>query len=266
MKNLLKSHVLAIFLIFSAAYESPAQALLYQESKDTVVTSVVEKAKVADLPEGNNKRFLHRGVLPSTFLIAAGIYTMKDRGFFSSYDLFDYRTKTFPNFSTNADDFAMLAPLVGLYSINLISEASRHNIPRQTLLLISSGLITSALVWPTKVWTGVERPNGERHAFPSGHTAYAFTIATFMDKEFRHKYPWVSVASYTIAGGTGILRVLNNKHWLSDILAGAGVGILSVNTVYWLHGKISRGKGKRTSFTPFILPTGQSGMTVTIKL
>lgn len=207
--------------------------------------------------EGYNKRYLLRAVLPSTALIVAGISTLEGRGLFSSNDLFDYRTRTFPNFSTNADDFAMLAPLVGLYGFSIVSSQNRHELGRQTLLLVGSGVLTTALVVPTKLLTDMERPNGKPHAFPSGHTAYAFTIATFMDKEFRHKSPWISVASYTIAGATGVVRVLNNAHWMSDVLAGAGVGIVSVNTVYWLHAKFAKDKGLNAMVMPLVLPTGK---------
>ncbi|WP_245842307.1 phosphatase PAP2 family protein [Pontibacter ummariensis] len=205
-------------------------------------------------------------MIPSVALIGAGIYTIGGRGILSSRDVFDYRTKAFPEFATDADDFAMLAPLVGLYGFNLISSQNRHELGRQTLLLVSAGALTSALVWPTKKLTDIERPNEKPYAFPSGHTAYAFTIATFMDKEFRHKSPWVSVASYGIAGATGVLRVLNNAHWMSDVLAGAGVGILSVNTVYWIHAKLTEGGGLNTAtVVPIMLPTGHMGMAVAIQ-
>ena len=224
---------------------------------DSVLPGQEEPFTDAQRLEGYNRRFLLRAVLPSTALMIAGITTLEGRGLFSSNDLFDYRTKTFPNFSTNADDFVMLAPLVGLYGYNIISSQNRHELGRQTLLLVGSGVLTTALVVPTKLLTDMERPNGKPHAFPSGHTAYAFTIATFMDKEFRHKSPWISVASYTIAGATGVVRVLNNAHWMSDVLAGAGVGIVSVNTVYWLHAKFAKDKGLNAMVMPLVLPTGK---------
>ncbi|MCC9168796.1 phosphatase PAP2 family protein [Pontibacter harenae] len=228
---------------------------------DTVLPGQKKPFTESQRLEGDNSRFLKRAVIPSAALIGLGISTIGGRGILSSNDVFDYRTKTFPNFATNADDFAMLAPLVGLYGFNLISSQNRHELPRQTLLLASAGVLTSAMVWPTKKITDIDRPNGKSYAFPSGHTAYAFTIATFMDKEFRHKSPWVSVASYSIAGATGALRVLNNAHWMSDVLAGAGVGILSVNTVYWIHAKLTQGGGLNTAtIVPVMLPGGNIGM------
>ena len=231
---------------------------------DTVLPGQKKPFTESQRLEGDNKRFLLRAVVPSVVLIGAGIYTIQDRGVISSFDARDARNKVLPEFATNADDFLMLGPLVGLYGFNIISSQNRHELGRQTLLLLTSGTIASALVWPTKKLTDIERPNGKPFAFPSGHTAYAFTIATFMDKEFRHKSPWVSVVSYSIAGATGVLRVLNNAHWMADVLAGAGVGIISTNTVYWVHAKLTKGGGLKTTVVPVMLPNGSPGMALTV--
>ena len=227
---------------------------------DTIFPGQKKPFTEAQRLEADNSRFFKRAVIPAAVLIGVGVYTTGGRGIINSQDVFDYRSRVFPEFATNADDFAMLAPLVGLYGFNLISSQNRHELSRQTLLLLSAGALTSAMVWPTKKFTDIERPNGKPHAFPSGHTAYAFTIATFMDKEFRHKSPWISVVSYGIAGGTGVLRVLNNAHWMSDVIAGAGVGILSVNTVYWIHAKLTEGGGLNTAVIPVVLPNGSPGV------
>ncbi len=227
---------------------------------DTVLPGQKKPFTESQRLEADNSRFFKRAVIPAAVLIGVGVYTTGGRGIINSQDVFDYRTRVFPEFATNADDFLMLAPLAALYGFNLVSSQNRHELSRQTLLLVSAGALTSAVVWPVKGLTDVDRPNGKPHAFPSGHTAYAFTIATFMDKEFRHKSPWVSVVSYGLAGGTGVLRVLNNAHWMSDVLAGAGVGILSVNTVYWIHAKLTQGGGLNTAVVPVMLPNGSPGV------
>ncbi|MCC9135869.1 phosphatase PAP2 family protein [Pontibacter silvestris] len=280
-KTLKLPNILTIHLLWLSLFISPiaAQAQVQPDSAltthpdsafvlpaDTVLPGQKSPFTDAQRLEGDNKRFLKRAVIPSVALIGAGIYTIGGRGILSSHDVFNYRTRAFPEFATNADDFAMLAPLVGLYGFNLVSSQNRHELGRQTLLLVSAGALTSAMVWPTKRFTDIDRPNEKREAFPSGHTAYAFTIATFMDKEFRHKSPWVSVASYSIAGATGVLRVLNNAHWMSDVLAGAGVGILSVNTVYWIHAKLTKGGGLNTAtVVPVMLPGGNVGMAFSLQ-
>ncbi|GAA4310887.1 phosphatase PAP2 family protein [Nibribacter koreensis] len=213
----------------------------------------------------NNRQFLKKAVLPSAVLLAAGIYTIKDNGFYSSYDAKEDARAEFPKFSTKVDDYLFFVPIVGLYGFNLFSSQNKHDIRRQTGLVLASGALTTAIVYPTKILSGQTRPNGLPRAFPSGHTAYAFTIATIADKEFRDKSPWISVGSYTIASATGVMRVLNNEHWMSDVLAGAGIGILSVNTVYWLHDKLAINKGLNATLAPTVLPNGEMGMGLAVK-
>ncbi|TPE45390.1 phosphatase PAP2 family protein [Pontibacter mangrovi] len=231
---------------------------------DTVYPGQKHPFTEAQLREGENKRYLKRAVLPAAALIGAGIYTIQGNGVFSSFDARDARDQHAPEFSTKVDDYIFFLPAAYLYGFNAFSSQNRHDIRRQTGLLLASGALTSALVWPTKKLTNIDRPNGEPTAFPSGHTAYAFTIATVVDKEFRHKSPWVSVGSYTIASATGVMRVLNNEHWMADVLAGAGVGIISVNTVYWLHDKFAKNKGLNTMLVPTVLPNGSPGMGLSV--
>ncbi|MFB9863248.1 phosphatase PAP2 family protein [Rufibacter immobilis] len=225
---------------------------------DTTVAQAVQVIPAEEKPK--TKHYLKRAVLPSAVLVAAGIYTIRGNGFYSSYDASRDARRAFPNFSTVVDDYLFFVPIAGLYGFNLFSSQNKHDIKRQTGLLLVSGLVTTALTYPTKILTGVERPNGKPRAFPSGHTSYAFTIAAIVDKEFRGKSKWISVGSYTIASATGVMRVLNNEHWMSDVLAGAGLGLLSVNTVYFVHDRIMRNKGLNASIAPTVLPNGQLGM------
>ena len=63
-------------------------------------------------------------------------------------------------------------------------------------------------------------------SFPSGHTTVAFAAATVYAMEYRH-HPWIPVVSYTFATMVGISRLTENKHWPTDVLMGAALGILS---------------------------------------
>ena len=80
-------------------------------------------------------------------------------------------------------------------------------------------------------------------SFPSGHTATAFMTATMFNKEYGHKSPWIGVGAYSMATVTGLMRMANNKHWLSDVLTGAGIGILSTEIGYYLADLIFKEKG-----------------------
>jgi membrane-associated phospholipid phosphatase len=61
----------------------------------------------------------------------------------------------------------------------------------------------------------------------------AFTGAELLRREYGEEYPWVAVAGYAVAIAVGAMRICNNRHWLGDVLAGAGLGIMSVTLVYW---------------------------------
>lgn len=62
-------------------------------------------------------------------------------------------------------------------------------------------------------------------SFPSGHTMTAFALATGVSDEV-HSLP-VSITMYTLATGVGWSRMNDNKHWLSDVVVGAAIGITS---------------------------------------
>ena len=72
------------------------------------------------------------------------------------------------------------------------------------------------------------------NSFPSGHTYIAFVGAETLRKEYGEEYPWLAVAGYAVATLVGTMRIYNDRHWAGDVLAGAGLGILSVNITYWI--------------------------------
>lgn len=67
--------------------------------------------------------------------------------------------------------------------------------------------------------------------------------ATMLTKEYGHRSPWIGISAYSVATATGLMRMANNKHWLSDVLTGAGIGILSTELGYYLADLIFKGKG-----------------------
>ena len=84
-----------------------------------------------------------------------------------------------------------------------------------------------------KFTTRRTRPNASGwKSFPSGHTATAFVGAEFLFQEYKEKSIWIGIGGYTVAMLIGISRVYNNKHWVSDVITGAGIGILSTKIVY----------------------------------
>ena len=168
------------------------------------------------------------------------------------------------------DDFTPLAPALSVYALNAAGIAGKHGFRDRTVIIATSYTIMAVTVLGLKGVTDVDRPDGTTSdSFPSGHTAVAFVGAEFLMQEYKHKSVWYGIAGYAVAAGTGIFRMINNRHWLTDVAAGAGIGILSTKIAYWIHPLITKTFFKNeTKATGIILPIydGQNyglGMAVT---
>ena len=107
-------------------------------------------------------------------------------------------------------------------------------------------------------YTNLEvRPDGHDNAsWPSGHTEQAFAAASFLQKEYGYRSILYSIGGYTVATGVGVMRILNNKHYLPDVLIGAAAGILSTNLVYLTHqNRWGKNKTKKNKNQALLLPT-----------
>lgn len=152
------------------------------------------------------------------------------------------------------DDFSQYLPMASVYALNMIGVKGKHNFRDRTIILGTAALIMASTVNALKYTTRVERPDGStRNSFPSGHTATAFMGAEFLRREYWDVSPWIGVAGYAIAAGTGYFRLYNNRHWLSDVIAGAGIGIISTELAYWLYPKVSEWILPRSKRTHVVL-------------
>jgi hypothetical protein len=169
-------------------------------------------------------------------LICSGLIVMTDNDMIDRYKIEKERNEHFSKFRTHVDDYLQYTPAAAVYGLNICGVKGKNNFGNRTALLIKSELIMTAIVCPLKKITAVPRPDtGAPNSFPSGHTAQVFAAATFMAKEYGGKSIWSSIGAYSVATGVGVLRVMNNRHWFSDVLAGAGIGILSTNLAYLTH-------------------------------
>lgn len=133
------------------------------------------------------------------------------------------------------DDFLQYSPLAAVYLLNLSGIKGKNNFGNRTAIAVKSILLNSAVTYSLKDWVDAKRPGGDTHSFPSGHTSTAFTFAHFMHREYGDRSPWYSIGAYSAAAATGIMRMAKNAHWFSDVLAGAGIGILSTEFIYLTH-------------------------------
>jgi hypothetical protein len=145
------------------------------------------------------------------------------------------------------DDYMQYSPMVAVYAINLCGLKGRHNFRDRTAILATASLITGISVTAVKRTTKVERPNSAIYdAFPSGHTATVFMAAEYLRQEYWDVSPMIGVAGYAVAGFTGFMRLYNNDHWLSDVIAGAGFGMLSTQAAYWIYPSLQKVLFKKT--------------------
>ena len=135
----------------------------------------------------------------------------------------------------HADDYIQYVPAVAVFGLDFLGVKAKHNLRDRTFLTASSYLLSTASVQTIKRTTNVIRPDGSNdRSFPSGHTSTSFVGAHLLFKEYKDISPWIGIAGYAVASGTGAIRILNRRHWVSDVVAGAGFGILSVEISYLL--------------------------------
>jgi len=165
------------------------------------------------------------------------------------------------------DDITQFAPAVTMYGLGMSGLKGKHSILDQTIILGTAYALMGLSVNTLKYSTKVMRPDGSSvNSFPSGHTATAFVGAEMLRREYWDVSPWIGITGYVIATGTGFLRMYNNRHWLTDVIAGAGIGILSVDASYWLYPKLSKmlfkkRKNNTISVSPYYT-LGGGGMTL----
>ncbi|TRX35712.1 phosphatase PAP2 family protein [Flavobacterium sp. ZT3R18] len=154
------------------------------------------------------------------------------------------------------DDFSQYAPALAVYGLNNIGIKGKNDLKDRTIILGTSFLIMSGLVLSLKSITKIERPDGSsNNSFPSGHTATAFAGAEFLWQEYKDVSIWYGISGYVVATGTGFFRIYNDRHWFTDVVMGAGIGILSTKIAYWIfpsvESKIFKSKKNSTMVTPF---------------
>lgn len=123
--------------------------------------------------------------------------------------------------------------VTGAYATLIHSESGRA----ETWSMLEAGALASATGYALKFVAGRQRPNETADpnrwrqngaSFPSLHASAAFAIGTVLAESGNDRYRWIRrVLGYGIATATGYERLKHNAHWLSDVVAGAALGIAS---------------------------------------
>lgn len=181
-------------------------------------------------------------------LIVSGLIIKNEDDHFQSL-----RNTYIPNFRYHYDDYLQYLPAVAMLGLKIGGVQGRSSWSRMLVSEAITASIMGATINTVKHTANVTRPDGSNnHSFPSGHTAMAFMAATMLHKEYgTTRSPWYNIGGYTVATATAVSRMLNNKHWLSDVMVGAGIGILSTEVGYFLTDLIFKDKGITHSYLGF---------------
>ncbi len=220
--NLIKKYitVLLLLLLVTTGYSQQNQA-------DTL--SIKSNQKYNSI---TGKSF----ILPGSLILTGSLL-------FDSQFNKDFQKKITPNDLTkkiHVDDYFQYAPAGITIGLEAAGVKGKHNALQTSIIYVMSNVFLNVIVVPTKKFTQELRPDSSNKlSFPSGHTSEAFASAELMRMEYQETQPWLGVAGYAMAVTTGYLRMYNNKHWISDVIAGAGIGIASTRLSYLIYDKIS---------------------------
>ena len=170
-------------------------------------------------------------------LFLAGIIIKGEKNKFQqNYNDSHVNARLVSSFRTSIDDYLQYFGPAMTLGLKVSGVEGRSDWVR----FLSSAAMTYAfeaiLVNGIKYTSRELRPDGTtRNSWPSGHTATAFAGATLLHKEYGlTRSPWYSLLGYSVATSTAVMRVLNNRHWVSDVFSGAGIGIMSGELAYAL--------------------------------
>jgi hypothetical protein len=169
-------------------------------------------------------------------LMSVGILANRNTEESIKNEFVEERNEHFAHFHTSIDNYLQFSPIVIAYGLDAFGVHSKTDLANRTAILLKGEIMMGGLVTLLKNTTHQLRPDKSSYnSFPSGHTAQAFAAATFLSEEYKNKFRWMPYAAYSLATGVGVMRMANNRHYISDVLMGAGLGILSMKVSYWTH-------------------------------
>ena len=191
--------------------------------------------------QNSNSNYLKPAALivPGTFLVYGGLKPfISDIGNLDD-DIFTQIKKNDPGFYTNAEDYLMWTPSASVYIMDAFKIKTKHTFKEHLILDAGSIVITGGIGYAMRLISrniNVYTTQGTK--FPSGHTANAFRGAEILHQELKYNNKLLSYSGYLVATAVGVLRIYNKDHLLTEVLAGAGLGILSSKLTYWIFDKV----------------------------
>jgi len=175
------------------------------------------------------RTILHKSIVPLSLI---GIGLVVNNSQFEKNLETDLRNSVGNDYQTPIDDYLLFVPIVQMYAADAFGMKAKNHWFDQTKYLIISNVVSTGSSELLKATITKTRPDGDPYSFPSGHSTIAFTNAAVLQNEFQETSTVYAYSGYAFAATTGVFRMLNNKHYVSDVLVGAGIGILVTQLVY----------------------------------
>ena len=253
-----------VLLIFFSSANAEERYSLFRNLKEDVAYAVTSPSRM-----DKESTLITLGIIGA----GAAIYSQdeKIRSYFQ-----DHRTSSRDNISDVAVNFGD-----GLYDLGFLVVyggsgyfIGNEKMQETALLSLESFIAANTVGTSAKIGIGRSRPytedgstryssfstDSDHTAMPSGHTISAFSIASVFAEEYEN--PVVDVIAYGLASMVGIQRIYSDKHWASDVFAGAVIGIVSGKSIVYLHKRKDSGS---VYLVPMSLQGGQ-GVGVTAVL
>ncbi|NLI34982.1 MAG: phosphatase PAP2 family protein [Bacteroidales bacterium] len=225
-------------VLFTTSHALPQDTEILHKDTSTYTKDSIQQNKDSTFKSDDSNYYkfkVKQLVLPASMIGIGILGVYSDWLESKNYQIKDELRKNIDKKIT-IDVFSQYVPMAAVYGLNLAGLKGYHNLKDRTIILATSYLIMSITVESLKRAIKEERPDkSNNQSFPSGHTATAFMGAEFLWREYKDVSPWIGITGYAVAAGTGFFRMYNNKHWLTDVIAGAGIGILSTKIGYWLY-------------------------------
>lgn len=202
-----------------------------------LTTSLFGQSKETDsLSKKQTTKFNYKSLIIPTALIGYGVIGLENKGIKNFNSEIKKELNGHVNEEFSVGDLVQYTPALSVYGLNALGIKGKHNLKDRTIILGTAFIIMGTTVFAMKKITKVNRPDDSNiTSFPSGHTATAFMGAEFLYQEYKDASIWYGISGYLVASGVAYLRIYNNRHWLTDVVAGAGFGILSTKVAYWMY-------------------------------
>lgn len=231
IKNMLRRLCSMLLVLLVAGHVSAMSPSVVQiiEEEDTLL---VGQNQITTIPSTETTSCEFR---PQQLIVPGALITLGSFGICNGWLVHiknDVRDKVRAEKTTKIDNYLQYIPLVTHVGLGLTGVKAKHPLRERVAVAATSSIALLTMTHSIKRIVKESRPDtGQRNSFPSGHTSTAFMGAELIREEYGNAW---GAGAYVLSAGVAYLRLHNDRHWLNDVVAGAGFGILSARIGYWL--------------------------------